>query len=248
VVTLAPGGFATLYGSLFAPEGTARAVRLSDLVNGALPTTLAGTCVDLDGKAGLLTYVSPNQINFQVPAVAVDTIVNVRVITNCGLPNEFRGAASTVRTAAAAPEFLYWVRNATGRNPVVAVDAITGAYIGAPGLIPTLNFTPAKPGDILTIFGISFGPTSPAFAPGVAPDTIAATLNAPSATLGGILLKAEDLLYAGVSPGSAGLYQLNIRVPANAPGGDLPLTLALGPFQTPVTGFVTVKSESVIVK
>jgi uncharacterized protein (TIGR03437 family) len=235
VLAISPGGFATIYGASFAPAGTARAVQASDLVNGALPVNLAGTCVDLDGKPGYLTYVSPNQINFQVPAVAVNSVANVRVVTGCGAPNEFRGAPATVKTAAASPEFLYWTRNANGRNPVIAVNALTGAAVD-----PS---KPAKAGDVLTIYGISFGPTTPAFPPGVAPDVTASTVNPPVVTLGPLTLSPAEILYAGVSPGIAGLYQLNIRVPANVPDGDQPLTLSLGTFATPSTGFVTVKAN-----
>jgi uncharacterized protein (TIGR03437 family) len=61
--------------------------------------------------------------------------------------------------------------------------------------------------------------------------------------MGDVKLNPEDVLYAGVSPGIAGLYQLNIRVPANLPDGDQALTLTLGNFQTPSLGFVTVKSK-----
>jgi len=212
------------------------------LVSGNLPTNLAGTCVDLDGKAGYLTFVSPGQINFQVPAVALDTLVNVRVVANCGAANEVRGSAAAVRSAAASPEFLYWVKNADGKDPLVAVNAVTGAYVGANGLIPGLGFAPAKPGDILTIYGVSFGPTAPAFAPGTAPASTAATVNAASVKMGSVTLNAEDVLYAGVSPGIAGLYQLNIRVPANLADGDQAVTLTLGNFQTPALGFITVKA------
>jgi uncharacterized protein (TIGR03437 family) len=154
VVTISPGGLATIYGSAFAPAGTARAVQGSDLVNGNLPTNLAGTCADLDGKAGYQTFVSPGQISFQVPVVALDTLVNVRVVANCGAANEVRGSAVAVQSAAASPEFLYWVKNADGKNPLVAVNAVTGEYVGASGLIPGLTFAPAKPGDILTIYGV----------------------------------------------------------------------------------------------
>jgi len=243
VVTISPGGLATIYGSLLAPAGTSRAVQASDLVSGNLPTNLAGTCVDVDGKAGYLTFVSPGQINFQVPVVSLDALVNVQVVTNCGAANEVRGSAAVVRTAAASPEFLYWVKNASGQNPVVAVNAVTGAYVGASGLIPGLTFAPAKPGDILTIYGVSFGPTTPAFAPGAAPATTGPTVNAAGVVMGPVTLNAEDVLYAGVSPGIAGLYQLNIRVPANLPDGDQPLTLTLGSFKTPSAGFVTVHAN-----
>jgi uncharacterized protein (TIGR03437 family) len=245
VFMVSPGGLATVYGSSFAPPGTSQGVLPGDLVNGMLPTKLAGTCVQADGHAAYLTYVSPSQINFQVPAVALDTLVNVVVVSNCGAPNEVRSAAMTTRSAAASPEFLYWVKNADGRDPVVAVNAVTGAYIGASGLIPGLTFAPAKPGDILTIYGVSFGPTTPSFAPGSAPSATANTVNAPGVALGSVTLNQGDVLYAGVSPGIAGLYQLNIRVPANAPDGDQPLTLTLGSFRTPSVGFITVRGSAV---
>jgi uncharacterized protein (TIGR03437 family) len=242
VVTISPGGLATIFGSLFAPPGTARAVGADDLVNGNLPTKLAGTCVEVDGKAGFLTFVSSGQINFQVPTVSMDTLVNVVVVSSCGASNEVRSSPVAVRAAAASPEFLYWVKNADGKDPVVAVNAVTGAYVGASGLIPGLNFTPAKPGDILTIYGVSFGPTTPGFAPGEPPATTGPTVNAPGVAMGSVILSPADVLYAGVSPGIAGLYQLNIRVPANLPAGDYPLTLTLGSFKTPSLGFVTVAS------
>jgi uncharacterized protein (TIGR03437 family) len=240
---ISPGGLATIFGSNFAPAGTVRAVQAADLVNGNLPTNLAGTCVVADGQQAFLTFVSPGQINFQVPAITVDATVDVQVVANCGGADEVRGAAAKVRTAAASPEFLYWLKNTDGRNPVIAVNAVTGGYVAAAGLIPGLTFAPAKPGDILTIYGISFGPTSPAFAPGAAPVTTANTTNAASVTLGTITLNPADVLYAGVSPGIAGLYQLNIQVPENTPDGDLPLTLSVGSFKTPSLGFLTVRAN-----
>jgi uncharacterized protein (TIGR03437 family) len=243
VTTISPGGFATIFGTLFAPPGTARAVQADDMVNGNLPTMLAGTCVQVDGKAGYLTYVSPTQINLQVPAISVGTNVDVQVVANCGISNEMRSPAVAVRAEEASPEFLYWVNNADGKDPVVAVNSLTGAYIGASGLISGLAFAPAKPGDYLTVYAISFGPTNPSVAPGSPPSGTANTTNAPSVTMGSVTLNQADVLYAGVSPGIAGLYQLNVRVPANEPDGDQPLTLTLGSFKTPSVGFVTVRAK-----
>jgi uncharacterized protein (TIGR03437 family) len=60
--------------------------------------------------------------------------------------------------------------------------------------------------------------------------------------MGTVNLSQADVLYAGVSPGIAGLYQLNIRVPANLADGDHPLTLTLGSFKTSSVGFVTVRA------
>jgi uncharacterized protein (TIGR03437 family) len=242
VTAISPGGLASIYGINFAPSGTSAPVQSSDLVNGVLPTNLAGTCVQVDNQPAFLTYVSPSQVNIQVPAVRVGANVPVQVITGCGSASPLSGPTITVSTLAATPEFLYWVKNASGKNPVIAVNAVTGAYVAAAGLIAGVAFTPAKPGDYLTIYGVSFGPTNPAVAPGVASPSVASTVNAPSVTLGGTPLPAADFLYAGASPGTAGLYQVNIQVPAGLADGDYPIVLNLGSFSTPVGGYLTVKN------
>jgi len=61
---------------------------------------------------------------------------SVSVVTNCGTPNPVISPAVNVPAAPASPEFLYWMQNASGQNPVIAVDALHGDYIGPPGLIP----------------------------------------------------------------------------------------------------------------
>jgi len=243
IVVVSPGGFATVYGSNFAAAGTLRSVQADDLIGGKLPTTLAGVCVQVGGIPAYLTFVSPGQINFQVPAVAVNSTLPVQVITNCGTDTALKSTEQNVGTQLATPEFLYWVKNASGQNPIIAVNAVSGVYTGATGLIPGLTFVPAKPGDVLTIFGISFGRTLPAVNPGVASSVIASVTSTPvSVTMGSAALASQDVLYAGISPNTAGLYQLNIRVPANTSDGDYPLVLTMGSFSTPVGPYLTVKN------
>jgi len=241
VAQISPGGLASIYGSNFAPAGTSRQVYGGDLVNGSLPTQLAGVCVQVGGLPAFITYVGPGQINIQVPAVPVDSTVDVQVTSNCGAANALESATQKVATKAATPELLYWLNNANGHNPVCAVDAITLADIGATGLISGVTFTPAKPGELLTIYGTSFGPTNPAVAPGALPPGAASTTNNPVVTVGTVTLNSSDVLYAGVSPCCAGLYQLNIKVPALA-DGDYPVTLSLGSFNAAVGGYLTVKN------
>ena len=237
VTQLSPGGFATIFGSNFAPAGTFQQAQGS-----TWPTELGGVCVMVNGVPAFVTFVSPGQINFQVPAVPVNSTVTVQVISNCGAANELESAVQSVTTLAATPEFLYWIKNANGSNPVVAVNAVTGAYVGAVGLIPGATFIPAKPGDILTIYGVSFGPTSPAAVPGTPSAGAAQSIYTPEVTLGAVGLDPSLIFYAGVSPGTAGLYQLNIQVPAAIADGDYPLVLTLGSFTTPAGGFLTVKN------
>ena len=216
-------------------------MQASDLQNGSLPTKLANTCVQVGTALGFLTFVGAGQINFQVPDVPAGSAVNVQVVSNCGTTNEIRSATVAVPVQSATPEFLYWVRNANGSNPIVAVNAATGSYVGAAGLIPGANFTPARPGDVLTIYCISLGPTNPAVPAGM-PSTGAAQVTAAATVkIGSTTLDPASVLYVGASPGTAGLYQLNITVPALA-DGDYPLILTLDRYSTPASGFITVKN------
>jgi uncharacterized protein (TIGR03437 family) len=243
VTQISPGGLATIYGSNFAPEGTSRQVQASDMVNGILPTNLAGVCVQTGSQLAFLTYVSPGQINFQVPDLPVGASVNVQVITGCGGPNPVMSNATAVPVLAATPEFLYWVKNGSGQNPVIAVNAETGAYVGASGLIPTLTFVPASAGDVLTIYGISFGATNPAVVPGAAPAGVAQSVSTPVVMLGSTPLDPSYVLYAGASPGTAGLYQLNIIVPPGLASGNYPLVMTLGTSSTPTGGYLAVRGN-----
>ncbi len=147
-----------------------------------------------------------------------------------------------MRVQAATPEFLYWVKTATGRNPVIAINAMTGANAGAAGLIPGLNFVEAKPGDYLIVYAISLGGTFPDILPGLPATGLAGTTEKAVITIGTAVLPDANVLYAGFSPGTAGLYQLNIQLPANLPDGDYPIGLTIGAAKTPIGGFITVKN------
>ena len=61
--------------------------------------------------------------------------------------------------------------------------------------------------------------------------------------MGTATLDTSAVFYAGVSPGTAGLYQLNIQVPNSIADGNYPLVLTLGTFTTPAGGFITVKNQ-----
>jgi uncharacterized protein (TIGR03437 family) len=64
---------------------------------------------------------------------------------------------------------------------------------------------------------------------------------APAVKLGGVTLDPTNVLYAGLSVGSPGLYQLNIQVPADLADGDYPIQLSFGSFATAPGAFLTVK-------
>lgn len=232
VKVLAPNAIASVFGSNFAPAGTAKQVGNSDLVNGKIPTVFAGVCVQVGGQRAPIFAVFPTQINFQVPASTPGSST-VQVTTGCDGTTPQTSSPEPVSIQAAAPEFFYFANNADGHNPIAAINAVTGAYIGP-------SFTTAKPGDILTLFATGFGATNPSLAPGELPVS-AATVNASVAvTFGSVTLAASDILYAGVVGGNAGLYQLNVRVPDAVPDGDQPVVITIGATASPAKAFITV--------
>jgi uncharacterized protein (TIGR03437 family) len=242
VRSLSPNGILTVFGSNFAAAGTLKAVGVDDLVNGKVPTKLAGICVLVGETPAPVFAVTPTQINFQAPQVPSSSgATSVQVVTGCGAANEFRSNAENISVQPAAPEFFYFVQNQGGKNPIAAVNLSTGTYVGQAGLIPNVTFAPAKPGDILTLYGTGFGATSPSYASGELPGDAAQVTGTVQVTLGSTVLPSANVLYAGVTPTNAGLYQLNIRIPDTTPDGDQPLLISINGAASPSGAFLTVK-------
>lgn len=241
VTELAPGGLISIFGRQFAQAGTARAVAASDLVDGKLPTKLASTCVRISGLLAPLTFVGETQINAQVPNVNLGN-AGVTVVANCGEAEEFGSSPLLTSSRLTAPEFLYWVNRGSGNNPVVAVEATSGAFLGPPNLIPGLSFRPGRSGEVVTVYAVGFGPTMPNPQPGEAVGSAAPTRESVLLFLGGNRVEASNVLYAGASPGIAGLYQVNFRIP-NVPDGEHKLRIQVGSYSSPVDGFLLVQAR-----
>jgi uncharacterized protein (TIGR03437 family) len=236
---IVPNAIVSIFGTKFAPDGTARQVGGDDLVGGKLPTNLAGVCVLFGTQRAPIFAVFPGQLNVQVPQVASGT-TSVQVTTKCDTPQAESSSGEPVTIQPTAPEFFYFVHNANGLNPIATINAITGGYIGASGLVAGTLFTPAKPGDILSLFATALGATDPSFGPGELPG-VAAQVTAPfSVSIGGVPLASSDILYVGVTQ-NAGLYQVNLRIPDAVPDGDQPVILTVGGVSTPASGFLTVR-------
>ena len=95
----------------------------------------------------------------------------------------------------------------------------------------------------MTIFGTSFGATNPGVDPGEFPAGVATVTGPVSVTLGGSVLPDANVLYAGVTPGNPGLYQLNLILPDDTPDGDLPVVLTIGGVSSPAGAYLTVKGQ-----
>jgi uncharacterized protein (TIGR03437 family) len=197
---LAPNAIGTIYGVNLAYSTTG--ITAGDVEGGSLPIWLGSreTTVSVSNQPAGLYYVSPGQINFLVPPNLTPGPVSVYVAVD-GL----MGPAIQLTLASAAPG-LFEIEAANGAMTAVATR-VNGS------LLTTLS--PANPGDIVVLWAGGLGATTP-LADGLQLPTAAAPLVAGanlSILLDGVAVASSNILYAGVAPGYAGLYQINLTLP-----------------------------------
>ncbi len=194
VGALAPNTFATIYGANLAYA--TRAMAPEDIRSGKLPTELAGVRVLVDSIPAVIYYVSPGQINLLIPNMLRRPEAELRVTLD-----GTAGPAVVVKLLDVAPTLFQW-----GPGMVVATRADWSAITEA---------APALPGQDVILFATGLGETDPETAWGQAP-LIAARIKRLiefQVLLGGVTLDPARIFYAGVAPGFAGLYQINLRLP-----------------------------------
>lgn len=177
---------------------------------GSGPTTAVS--INVDGQAGYVAAVTPNQINAQLPVGAPLGATSLTVTVD-GLTS----APFNITLAKYAPAFD--TQGTTGTGTGVFINAANGL------VTPT---APAKAGEVLYAYLGGLGPTLP-----VTP-TGATGLTNKTATLPILKVGTEDatILYAGTSP-FVGTYQINFQVPAGLTGVQ-PVTVTIGGVTSPI--------------
>ncbi|OFW30250.1 MAG: hypothetical protein A3J28_11870 [Acidobacteria bacterium RIFCSPLOWO2_12_FULL_60_22] len=222
---VAANAMVSIFGSGFAPQGTGRAVGRMGLNETRFPTELACVALEVAGLRAPVTFVSPTQINAQLPSLTITGPVEIRVILNPGRSNEIRGAAQSVPIQARAPAFF------TFTGSTIAAQHNDFAPLADPGVVATGR--PARPGDLVILYGTGFGLTVPAFQAGEIADRTALLRDTITVTVGGAALRPENILYAGLAPGSiSGLYQFNVRIPETVQVGNIPVVIEVGGART----------------
>jgi uncharacterized protein (TIGR03437 family) len=192
----------------------------NSIVNGKLPAALDGVTVTIGGKPAYLYYVSPNQINLLAPDIPAGS-VQVAVTTAAGT-----NATFTATSAQYGPAFFSW----PGTQAVATRQDFSFAVKN--GTFDGVTTVPAKPGDVIILWGTGFGPTSPATPVGVQVpgNQTYSTSTAPQVTINNV---PATVYGAALAPGFAGLYQIAIQVPGSLADGDWPVTASIGGVQTP---------------
>ncbi len=202
-----------------------------DIVNGLLPTTLNGAGITIGGKSAFIGFVSPGQINALVPDDTATGNTQIIAINANG-----QSAPVTVTRSAVSPAFLPFT-DADGKKYVAALHA-DFSVMAKTGMFAGLNTTPAKPGEVVLLYAVGLGPTTPPIAAGNIPTVNATITNPFTLRIGDV---PATVAYAGVSQGSAGLYQFNVTVPASLPDGDAPVVLDVNGSRSQDNIFITVK-------
>jgi uncharacterized protein (TIGR03437 family) len=209
----APNSIVSIFGSGLA--WSAQGLTSDTIIDNTLPTMLNGTRVYVMNEPAPLMYVSDGQVNFLVPSDQIEGDVPVRVVRE-----GVTGPEITVTLADAVPALF---QTAAG----YAIAAHVDNSLVAPG-------SPAQAGEIIVVYACGLGRTQPNSAPGVIPQNAAVIQGLSNLTvyLGGTAVDPASILYAGVSPGSAGLYQINLVLPDNL-GTDPEIRVAIAGQSSP---------------
>jgi len=206
---VAPGEVVTIFGSGIGPSGTVTA-QLN--AQGRLASTLAGTQVLFDNIPAPLVYVTAAQVSAIVPyEVAIQQATQMVVVRN--------GQSTppvTLQVSVAAPALFTASVSGSGQAAAVNQDGtLNGPQSGAPA------------GSVVALFATGEGQTTPGGINGRIAGTVVPTPLAPvGVKIGGVDAEVD---YAGGAPQAvAGLFQVNVKVPAGLNAGANSVVLTVG--------------------
>jgi len=196
----APNTFVTIYGENLAY--TTRALAASDISGDMLPTVLGSTGVRvlINNIPADIYYVSPTQVNLLIPTSLIPGPVMIQLVVD-GLA----GPAIPIMLQSAAPSLFQ-------------LDATTVLAVHLNGSTITAA-SPAQSGEVVVLFASGLGPTNPAAIPNQIPQQAASVtpMSSFAMLMNGAPVNPQQILYAGVVPTFAGLFQINVQLPANTP-------------------------------
>jgi uncharacterized protein (TIGR03437 family) len=216
---LSPGALVSVFGQGIAGTGGSAAS------GSALPTSLGGVSATMGGiPAPILVAVpssSGDQVNLQVPfelngQVSADVIFNVN------------GVLSPVETVPIGVVPAAFTTSQTGNGTAV---------LHTTDYTPVTSANPAVAGEILAIFANGLGPLTTPIADGALATVSDATVGVVTVSIGG---QSAVVQYAGLAPGFAGLYQVNVVMPSVASGNN---TLIIGVNGIASSGTATIPAQ-----
>ncbi len=209
---LAPGSIVSLFGVGLAASNLAAS-------SAPLPIALGGTEITLNGTSVPEFFVSPGQVNVQIPWEAAN-------IFNPSAPLVVSSGANVAQPIEApigfvSPGIFTLSQNGSGQGTIAI--ASTGQLAAPAGTAP--GSRPAKRGEYITIYCTGLGPVdnTPLTGYPTPASPLANAIASVQVVVGGVALAPS---FAGLAPGYVGLNQVNVQLPASAPVGNA-VTLAI---------------------
>lgn len=198
---VAPGNLVSIFGANLSTSAASAALV-------PLPNQLVDTSVLIDGQNVPMFYTSSGQVNAVIP-YGLTTNAQHQLIVQRGASYS---VPQTVQVGSARPGVFTIDASGTGQGHIYKIDT-SGNQILAD------KNAPAKAGDTLVVYCSGFGAVNPPLTAGtVTPLTfLTNTVNTLTATIGG---RPAAVNFSGLTPGSVGLYQANLVVPAGLPNSD----------------------------
>jgi uncharacterized protein (TIGR03437 family) len=214
--SVAPGSWMELYGGGLATS--TRPWAGSDFSGSNAPTSLDNVKVNIGGQQAFVYYISPTQINAQVPSNVATGTQQVIVTNPSGSSTSYPITVNALQPGLLAPSSFA----VNGKQYVVAQFS-DGSFVLPPGTLAGTTTRQAKPGETIVIYGVGFGPVKDSGGQNIPAGTVVSAANQLanplSLSVGG---SAATLSYQGLAPGYVGLYQFNVTVP-NIANNDLAL-------------------------
>ena len=217
---ISPGTWIEIYGVNL--SATTRSWTLADFQGNQAPTVLDGVSVTVDGKPAFVSYVSPGQVNAQVPdGIEPGLRRDVIVHTSQGYSDPRPIAVNAIHGRLLAKgQFAF-----SGLQYVVALLP-DGSYVLPTGAtIPGITSRPAHPGETITVFGVGFGSLAPPIPAGTIASGLTALVNPVAFQFG---TTVAPVSYQGLAPGYVGLYQFNLVVPNVNDSDAVPFSVMFG--------------------
>jgi uncharacterized protein (TIGR03437 family) len=208
--SVAPGSWIEIHGTNLANH--ARAWNSADFQGSRAPTSLDGIAVTIGGQPAFISYISPEQINAQILSGARLGPQEVRVITAAGTSDPQMITVNEVQPGLLAPASM-----------MINDKQYTQATLADGGTVAVSR--PARPGETVVLYGVGFGPVTSGIGAGDIVQQDNSLLLPFQVFFGGTRAAVN---YAGLAPGSVGLYQFNVIVPDSVAGAAVPLTFAVG--------------------
>lgn len=210
-------------GSWAAAFGTFTGVSTTTASSFPLPKTLGGVKVTIDGTDAPLYDVRAGQITFLIPYSATPGLRPVQITTGSG------NITGSVRVISSGPGIFTKDTQVPPRGAIRNQDGVT----------ENSSSSPAKRGDVISVYATGTGALSrqpqDGAAPGASP--LATTVSTPQVFIGGV---AAQVQFSGLNPDAPGLWQINVIVPSQSfITGRVPLRVFLdGVDSNEVTVFV----------